>query len=937
MLKRLLLCYWQTRFAWWSFLALFQAVLPRRKPRVLSEPAGNLTPTSFATAQTRRFSFSVVTACFNTGRYLERYFKSLTRQRLDFKKHIEVICVDDGSTDHTAEVIKRWMKKYPKNIRYLCKENGGAASARNLGLQNASAPWVACLDSDDFVNARYFCNAYAVIRQHADVRLIICKPITFYEASRKMADRHPLSFRFSKSTTLLTLEKNTPFIHIVESSALLSSAVLHKHKISYKEDIQPTFEDGELMLWYMQAIEGFKIALVPDARYYAAKRSAGASLYTSALSHPGYYTASPENGMLRPLRQIGKNRGFVPKYVQNTLLFAVRNSLQRAGSSKISPDALEPGLGARFAATLRNIVRLIDTETILNPYMPKFEFLLKFIFMEIFKAEKLPYNVVTCERYDAERKLLLLSYPALSPDYRIHFYLNGKPLVPAHEKVCRLEYMPGLAYFEVLVWLPYAAETDTLSAVSPRPGQNIFWNEEQSTEVKTVEEISAPRTNARPESRPVRLCLKLLTSKIIAFPYKKAWLFTDQPLQADDNAEHMYRYVSKQHPDTPLFYLLDRSSPCWERLRQEGFNLLAYGSLKHLLALLNCRFFLSSQLGTQANQYLPWLSRWANFKFIYFGHGLMKNNLSKLFNANKIDCFTRMTLQEYAYITADRSPYRLTGNEVALTGLPRQDRLLELAKGTPEKIILFMPTWNHLYAQLPAGAKHRFYDDAFKESLCFTRIQTLLSSPRLACLLNRYGYSLRFIPHSSMRQYLRLFHCASPASAGTAEDFGGYQSVFAGARLLVTDYSSMDFDFALLRRPILYYQFDAEKIFDGTHTYTHDYYDYAQSGFGPVLREQDELLAELENILSADCAVPKKYLQRMNAAVMHRDGENCARVYDAIMRLTRPETVNSIQIQDKPVLKMTALKKTLTKTSNSKLKNSNRKLSHAAKPVPEIP
>jgi glycosyltransferase involved in cell wall biosynthesis len=58
----------------------------------------------------------------------------LVNQTLDFKKHIFLVLVDDGSPDNSAEIIKKWQKQYPDNITYVKKENGGQASARNFGV-----------------------------------------------------------------------------------------------------------------------------------------------------------------------------------------------------------------------------------------------------------------------------------------------------------------------------------------------------------------------------------------------------------------------------------------------------------------------------------------------------------------------------------------------------------------------------------------------------------------------------------------------------------------------------------------------------------------------------------------------------------------------------------------------------------------------------------
>uniref|UniRef100_UPI001F3516D2 glycosyltransferase n=1 Tax=Cronobacter sakazakii TaxID=28141 RepID=UPI001F3516D2 len=92
------------------------------------------------------YNYTVVSAVYNVGAFLDDYFESFIRQRLKFKKHIQLIMVDDGSTDNSAEIIKRWQKKYPNNITYIYQENAGQSSARNNGLQHVTTEWVTFID-----------------------------------------------------------------------------------------------------------------------------------------------------------------------------------------------------------------------------------------------------------------------------------------------------------------------------------------------------------------------------------------------------------------------------------------------------------------------------------------------------------------------------------------------------------------------------------------------------------------------------------------------------------------------------------------------------------------------------------------------------------------------------------------------------------------------
>ena len=91
---------------------------------------------------------SVIIPVYNTSKYLDKCIDSLVNQTLD---DIEFIMVNDGSTDNSKEIIEKWVKK-DKRIKLYNKENGGQASARNLGLTKAEGEYIAFLDSDDYIS-----------------------------------------------------------------------------------------------------------------------------------------------------------------------------------------------------------------------------------------------------------------------------------------------------------------------------------------------------------------------------------------------------------------------------------------------------------------------------------------------------------------------------------------------------------------------------------------------------------------------------------------------------------------------------------------------------------------------------------------------------------------------------------------------------------------
>lgn len=95
------------------------------------------------------FKFSIVTAVYNVAPYLSEAIDSILSQDIGFLESVELILVDDGSTDTSGAICDEYQHKYPKNIVVIHKPNGGVASARNAGIAVARGRYVNFMDSDD--------------------------------------------------------------------------------------------------------------------------------------------------------------------------------------------------------------------------------------------------------------------------------------------------------------------------------------------------------------------------------------------------------------------------------------------------------------------------------------------------------------------------------------------------------------------------------------------------------------------------------------------------------------------------------------------------------------------------------------------------------------------------------------------------------------------
>ncbi|HBQ4752891.1 TPA: CDP-glycerol glycerophosphotransferase family protein, partial [Escherichia coli] len=113
------------------------------------------------------------------------------------------------------------------------------------------------------------------------------------------------------------------------------------------------------------------------------------------------------------------------------------------------------------------------------------------------------------------------------------------------------------------------------------------------------------------------------------------------------------------------------------------------------------------------------------------------------------------------------------------------------------------------------------------------------------------------------------------------------QDLFKRAKIMITDYSSVAFEMAYLRKSVCYYQFDEQEFFTKGH-YNKGYFDYRQSGFGPVFNTIDGVLSFLHDTIRGVYPNAELYKRRAFDFFPYRDGKCCERVLEAIIQLEQP-------------------------------------------------
>lgn len=221
---------------------------------------------------------SVIVPVYNVERYLDKCLDSLAHQTL---KDIEIIIVNDGSPDHSEDIIKKYTKKY-QNFKYYKKENGGLSSARNYGIKYASGDYIAFLDSDDYVKYDMYEKMYLkAVSNNYD--LVVCD-INYLYPNKTIR----VSSGIKEDTQ--NIKKAYLTIHPAAWNKLFKKE-LFNNNIYFKEGIW--FEDVEFIYRMLPFIKSIGVILEDFNQYVQREGS-----ITSSVSPKIYDYVSNMNGII---------------------------------------------------------------------------------------------------------------------------------------------------------------------------------------------------------------------------------------------------------------------------------------------------------------------------------------------------------------------------------------------------------------------------------------------------------------------------------------------------------------------------------------------------------------------------------------------------------------------------------------------------------------
>lgn len=374
--------------------------------------------------------------------------------------------------------------------------------------------------------------------------------------------------------------------------------------------------------------------------------------------------------------------------------------------------------------------------------------------------------------------------------------------------------------------------------------------------------------------------IKLLVAFFVTLPvrrkarYKRLMLVSEKGNDARDNGYHFFKYIKQNHPEIDAYYIITDDSPDRPRLEEYEKALVTYLSFRHCLLFWKAHYLVGTHLRA-GHTPLPfaivkYLNRYLHLysgkKVVNLKHGITKGFMDRLAYENT----------HYSLLVCGAAPeqdnlvqkYHYPPTVAQYTGFCRFDKLLDFQH---KRQILVMPTWRS-YIKL----------DRIKESAYYHAYKSFLTDSRLAALLDQHDIDLVFYPHHRFQPVVKEFAGDITTPHIIIADLAHYdvQQLLKESALMITDYSSVLFDFVYMKKPVLFFQFDKED-FLGKHI-PEGY--VSESSFGPIMENVDGLICALADYLQQGMHLAPEYAAEIDRFFPIRDTKNCERVFNAIMQ-----------------------------------------------------
>ncbi|MDO5292848.1 MAG: CDP-glycerol glycerophosphotransferase family protein [bacterium] len=376
---------------------------------------------------------------------------------------------------------------------------------------------------------------------------------------------------------------------------------------------------------------------------------------------------------------------------------------------------------------------------------------------------------------------------------------------------------------------------------------------------------------------------------LIALPiswfYKKKrkhlWLICENQKEARDNAYWLFKYIRENEPHQDVVYAISKKSEDYDKVASLG-DTVSYGTLKHWIYYLTAEKNISTQKGGKPNAAVCYFLEVYGIRKntrVFLQHGITKDDVEFLhYKHSKISLFVCGAEREYKYV---KERFGYPEGAVQLLGFCRFDNLHN-AKVNPKQILI-MPTWRS-WISPPSNNEVKQSDiEKMKQSDYYKAWSAFIKNEELRKMLHDEDLTLIFYQHREMQKFTNLFSSDDDRIVIANDKEHDVQQLLMESAYLVTDYSSIAMDFAYMKKPLMYYQFDYPRY--RQEHYGEGYFVYERDGFGPVCYELEDVIKTLKEAVASGFENDAVYLARHKGFFELCDTDNCKRNYEAIKEL----------------------------------------------------
>ena len=833
------------------------------------------------------FEFSIIIPTHNSELGIKKTIDSLINQTLSFEKNIEIIIADSGSEDKTSRISNEYAQKYSNNIKYFQLDSTDIQNAKNAGVENATGKYISFLEPHDFYSEDTLKNILKFIKNNKDLDLITI-PIFYFKNNRK--ERY-LNYKIKKSEKINLLE-NPQYCQLLGLSTFCKRDSIKNIKFLNSHNDNITFF-SEI------AINNPKLGICKNGTYFSNNLDEKIRPSKEKAIDLTEYDNFIENNFDSLIEKCLTKFTRIPRFIQ----FNFVNHLRWLLSIEKTSDKIDLN-------KLSAIIKLIDDEVLLNNKLlqnePKiFSFLLKYNneLTEELKDE-LFLNTIFIDNYDiVENKLYILA-STFNDSRDIDIYVNDEKIGKKELRFPQKdEYGLGHNYikdYSIESVIPidvneefkleFKQNTRKLHIDFSRPCNfsktvgyaktkhyiSILKDDAITIKKKTtlnwiVQEAKALINLVKEHERGFEKAIPFRMAYMIGYPFlknKRIWFFMDRPNESDDNGLALFKYAVKQDENIDKYFILDSKNKEFESITKIG-NVLPYKSLKHRYLGMFVENIITSHPDNEIIYPFwggyPSLAGLLKSSTMFLQHGVLKDNISSWLNKSNMNISLFLVSSPREYESIFKFPYNYSKDTIQILGLPRYDTL---KNQKDKKQIIIMPSWRR-----DLDFKSKEY---IKENEFFKRFNSLINNEKLIDNAKENNYEIIFRPHPKVYEFIDLFDENDYVKIDY--DKVKYQTLFNNGSLMITDYSSVAFDFAYLHKPVIYYQYGDDYHFNIDESY----FNYETMGFGEIVKTEEELVDLIIGYMENDCKIKDEYYNRINDFFIFHDTNNCKRVYDRI-------------------------------------------------------